>query len=349
MGDRRPLVLTADTELLDDVLGAAAAVGVAVDVAADPGFCRPQWMAAPLVLLGSDLAPAVAESTLRSRPGVLLVNRRAPTQEDRVSAAQVGAEDLVVLPAGEIALLERLADVVEPPKDGRIIGVLPGRGGAGASVLAAAIALTAADRGDAAWLVDLDPLGGGADTALGAEMEGGARWTELGSISGRLSTRALRDALPEVCDVAVLSCSGESDVDPEPAAVRAVLAAMRRGGDTAVVDLPRRPGTRLDFAEEVLLVVPAELRAVLAARQLLHRLADLSLALGLVVRKVPNGLPVREVVRGTGIDLAGDYADEPGVRAALLTGDPRGLVRGTELGALCHRLLDRPATTARAA
>jgi secretion/DNA translocation related CpaE-like protein len=349
MGHLRPLVLTADTELLDDVLGAAAAVGVAVDVAPDPGLCRPQWTAAPLVLVGSDLGAAVASSTLRSRPGVLLVNRGEPTQEDRISAAQVGAEDLVMLPADETALLERLADVVEPPKGGRIIGVLPGRGGAGASVLAAAIALTAADRGDAAWLVDLDPLGGGADAVLGAELAGGARWHELGSISGRLSSRALRDALPEVGGVAVLSCSGEPDVDPEPAAILAVLAATRRGGDTVVVDLPRRLGPRLDFAQELLLVVPAELRAVLAARQFLRRVDSLCPPLGLVVRKVPNGLPVGDVVRATGIDLIGDYVDEPEAQAALLTGDPRGLVSGTKLGLLCQRILDRPAMTARAA
>ena len=59
-GERRPLVVTADAELLDDVLGVAAAVGVAVDVAVEPGACRPQWTTAPLVLLGVDLAPALA-------------------------------------------------------------------------------------------------------------------------------------------------------------------------------------------------------------------------------------------------------------------------------------------------
>jgi hypothetical protein len=70
--------------------------------------------------------------------------------------------------------------------------------------------------------------------------------------------------------------------------------------------------------------------------------------LAVVVRRVADGLPVQEVARGLGLELAGEYADEPAVRTALLTGDPRGLVHGTELGALCHRLLDRPATWARA-
>ncbi|MFL6127663.1 MAG: septum site-determining protein Ssd [Mycobacteriales bacterium] len=347
-GECRPLVLTADTELLDDVLGAAAAVGTAVDVAVDPASCRPQWMSAPLVLLGGDVAVASASSCLWARPGVLVISRGTPGEKERIGAARVGAEDVVGLPADETVLLERLADVVEPPGRGRVLGILPGRGGAGASVLAAAVALTAASRGDAAWLVDLDPLGGGADAGLGAELEAGARWDDLDSLAGRVSSRALRDALPEICGVAVLSCGVQSQTEPAPGAVRAVLAATRRGGGTAVVDLPRLPSAALHVADEVLLVVPAEVRAVLAARQLVRRLGSSPPGLAVVVRRVGDGLPAHEVARGLGMDLAGDYGDETAVRAALLNGDPRGLVHGTELGALSHRLLDRPGAWARA-
>ena len=56
-GAHRPLVVTGQTDLLDDLLGAAAAVGVAVDVAVDLSACRPQWTSAPLVLVGDDIAP----------------------------------------------------------------------------------------------------------------------------------------------------------------------------------------------------------------------------------------------------------------------------------------------------
>ena len=342
-GERRPLVITADTELLDDVLGVAAAVGLAVDVAVDPGACSPQWTTSPLVLVGSDLAPAVTASALPSRPAVLLVSRGTPGDEERIAATRASGEDVVRLPAGEMVLLERLADVAEPPGSGRIIGILPGRGGAGASVLATAIALTAAGRGDDAWLVDLDPLGGGADAGLGVELAAGARWDDLGSIDGRVSSRALRAGLPATCGVAVLSSSGRPDADPAPAAVRAVLAATRRGGGTVVLDLPRHPGPAvseaLSVTDELLLVVPAEVRAVLAARQLVGRLHRAPVPPQVVVRRVPGGLPPHEVARGLDADLAGDYGDEPSVHAALMRGQPRDLIRRTELGALCDGIL----------
>ena len=142
----RPLVLTADPELLDQLLGMAAAAGVAVDVAVEPATCHPQWTDAPLVLLGVDLAAAVTGAGLASRAGLVLVTRGTTTPELWGIADAVGAEEVVGLEGHEDDMLERLADVTEPPARGRVIGVLGGRGGAGASTLAAGLALTAARR-----------------------------------------------------------------------------------------------------------------------------------------------------------------------------------------------------------
>lgn len=344
MIEHRPLLLTTDTELLDDLLGAAAAVGVAVDVAVEPGACRPQWTTAPLVLVGAELATALDGAGLGRRPGVLLVARGATDEASCAAAAQAGAEDVLDLPAAESVLLERLADVAEPVVPARVIGVVSGRGGAGGSVLAAALALTAVTGDTTVWLVDLDPLGGGADVGLGAELVGGARWADLGVVSGRLSGGALRGAVPDVAGVSVLAADARSAGDPAPEAVRAVLAAARRAGGTVVLDLSRQPGAAREqataAADEVLVVVPGEVRAVLAARQVIEWLGPVRPPLRAVVRTVPGGLPAPEVGRAVGVPLAGVLPDEPAVRAALLTGDARGLIRGTELGALCRQLLD---------
>jgi secretion/DNA translocation related CpaE-like protein len=339
--DHRPLLLTADPDLLDDLLGMAAAVGVAVDVAVEPTVCRPQWTEAPLVLLGTDVAAAA--SRLGRRGGVLLISRGAPPE---TLAAAVGVEDVIVLPSGEDEVLARLADTAEPPTPARVIGVLGGRGGAGASALAAGLALTAAGRGPS-WLIDLDPIGGGADAGLGAELVAGARWTDLGVVTGRLSPRALRSALPEVGGVAVVAADEGTSADLSPEAVRAVVDAACRGGGTVVLDLGRNPTAARDDAtvliDDLFLLVPAELRAVLAARRVVGSLRPTAPTPRLVVRNVPGALPSREVARGLNLPLAGELPDEVVVRAAIQAGDPEAMTRGTALAALCEAILVVPA------
>ena len=48
----RPLIITDDQELLDDLLRVAAAAGVEVDVAHAAAHARPYWTPAPLVVVG---------------------------------------------------------------------------------------------------------------------------------------------------------------------------------------------------------------------------------------------------------------------------------------------------------
>jgi secretion/DNA translocation related CpaE-like protein len=282
---------------------------------------------------------------MAARPGLLLVTAAGPVDGLRPVAESVGAEEVVDLAVGEAVLLDRLADTIEPAAPARMIGVLPGRGGAGASVLATALALTAAGRGGPAWLVDLDPLGGGADVGLGAELAAGARWSDLGTVSGRLSSTALRAAVPEVHGVAVVSSGRELD-DPRPDTVRTVLAAARRGGGTVVLDLPRYGTEARDaavtVADELVVVVPAELRAVLAGELIVDSLRPTGAALRAIARSVPDGLPAPEVSRGIGLEVTARLPDEVQVRRALLTGDAPGLLRAPALKRVCASLLDLP-------
>jgi secretion/DNA translocation related CpaE-like protein len=348
----RPLLLTADTELLDELLGLAAAADVAVDVAVEPAACRPQWTGAPLVLVGPDVAPALPAARLEPRPGVLLVARGSPTESLRKVATVLGADDVVGLPSGEATLLERLADVTEPAARARVIGVVGGRGGAGASVLAAALALTAAARGAAAWLIDLDPLGGGSDAGVGAELRTGARWGDLGVLTGRLSPAALRDAVPVVHGVAVVATAHPA-VDPAAEAVRAVVSAAARGPGVVVLDLARHRTAAQDEAvaelDDLLVAVPAEIRAILAAGRVIDALAPTPAVPRVVVRRTTDTLPTPEVLRGMRLAFAGELPDEDRVRDAAQLGDGPGLIRGTKLAELCTTLLDRSLAPAVAA
>src|SRR5207244_4254134 len=110
----------------------------------------------------------------------------------------------------------------------RVVGVIGGCGGAGATLLAASLALAAARRPAGAMLIDLDPFGGGIDLLLGLEDRPGLRWPDLADIGSRVSPEALHGVLPRLRGLPVLSCgrSGQSDLRPE--GVRAVMAAARQ-------------------------------------------------------------------------------------------------------------------------
>jgi secretion/DNA translocation related CpaE-like protein len=339
---RRPLLLTADPELLDQLLGTAAAAGVAVDVAVEPTTCGPQWTDAPLVLLGADLAGVVPAARLPARAGVVLVTPHAATAELWGIADTVGAEEVIGLQGDEDDVLERLADVTEPPARARVIGVLGGRGGAGASTVAAGLALTAAGRGPS-WLIDLDPIGGGADAGLGGELSAGARWRDLETLTGRLSPQALRAAVPQIAGVAVVAAGGGMRAELTPEAVQAVMSAAARDGGTTVLDLGRSATPARDVAvaavDDLLLVVPAELRAVIAARQVVQSLGPHTPRPHVVVRVVTGAMPSGDVAGGLGFSLAGELPDEVTVRVAIQTGEPAALLRGTRLAALCEEIL----------
>jgi secretion/DNA translocation related CpaE-like protein len=141
-----------------------------------------------------------------------------------------------------------------------LVAVIGGRGGAGASVFATGLAVTAARCGAATVLVDADPLGGGLDLVLGWEELDGLRWPGLAA-----GTPAVVQALPRQAGLATLSF----DRSPAPRvpvdALVSTLATARRGSDLVVVDLPRRFDDTallaLAEAEQAYVVVPAELRA----------------------------------------------------------------------------------------
>ncbi len=206
------------------------------------------------------------------RRGILLIGRDQDDPDVWRRAVEIGAEDVLCLPDAEPRLVDRIADVAEGVgRQALTVGVLGGRGGAGASTLACALAVGAARTGRRTVLMDGDPLGGGLDVLLGGEKADGLRWPDLAASTGRVAGTALEESLPLLHGVRLLSWDRGQTVGLPPEAVRSVLAAARRRGGIVVVDLPRRTddGTvealaQLDMG---LLVVPGELRAVAAARR----------------------------------------------------------------------------------
>lgn len=345
---RYPLIVTADPDLLDDLLRMTADVGLIADVAPDGVAARPWFDHAAIVFVGTDVASSCARAGLPRRPGVILIGRDAPAGSvlpDWAGAEQIGAEHVATLPAAEPWILERLSGIDDTTgAGGRIVAVLGGRGGAGASVLAGGLAMTGARNGLRTLLVDADPLGGGVDLVLGWESLSGLRWPALAQASGRVHPPALVDALPGHAELVILSWDrGEPMVVP-PEAMAAALDAGRRGRDLVVIDLPRRLDSSsvlaLRAADRCYLVVPAELRACAAAARVAAMALPHCPALSLVVREPgPGGLAVKEVADAVGLPLAGSLRSEPNLPAALERGEPPAAGGRGSLAVLCGQLL----------
>jgi secretion/DNA translocation related CpaE-like protein len=343
----RPLVVADDPELVDDLLRLAAAACVEVEVVPDPVAARASWSSAPVVLVVGALGAACARARLPRRPRVVLVAGSGTTPESEevwTVATALGAEHVVFLPAAEPWLVDRLADGGAPPGTGVVVGVVGGRGGAGASVLAAGLAVTAVRCGLRALLVDADPYGGGIDLMLGGEDTAGLRWPDLAATTGRVSGQALYLALPRIGELSVLSWDRGDLLEIPPPAVDAVLDVGRQGSDVIVVDLPRRPDDAavrvLQAADRVFLVVPAEIRAAAAASRVAQAVSRHCADLQLVVRgPAPAGLRSRDVVETLRLPLAGSMRAERGLPGALERGEAPGS-RGTgPLSTLCRKVL----------
>ncbi|HEV7906557.1 MAG TPA: septum site-determining protein Ssd [Pseudonocardiaceae bacterium] len=339
----RPVALVTDEALLDELLRLAAAAGCELDRVPDAAAMRGKWTGAPMVLLDQRGARECVHAELTRRSDVLLVCPGPPEPAGWQDAVALGVERVVELPAAESWLIGALADVREEPsaQQGRVLAVLGGRGGAGASVLAAAIGQAVVRDGGHGLLVDCDPLGGGLDLALGAESEAGLRWPALKLTGGRVAVSALRSVLPKRprgggC-LTVLSCDREGP-GPQPQAVAAVVEAGRRGGDTVVCDLPRQltdaAGAVLDRADLAVLVVPAEVRACAAAKRVARHVQERGTELRLLVRgPSPGGLRGEQVADVVGIPLLASMRPEPGLAAALDRGRFPDRARGPLAGA----------------
>jgi secretion/DNA translocation related CpaE-like protein len=258
-------------------------------------------------------------------------------------AEDLGADHIAALPAAADWLVKRLRDA-RPELDAPVIAVLGGRGGAGASVLSGALAITGARRGLRTMLIDADPLGGGADLVLGWEQKAGLRWPALAQASGRVDADAFVGVLPGQDRLVALSADRDNPAAIPPEAMLAALDAGRRGRDLVVVDLPRRLDASAEIAlaaaDRAFLVVPAELRACAAARRVAATVLPHCPRLTVVVRRPgPAGLAPAVVAESIGLPLAGVMRNEARLAIALEKGAAPAISGRGPLAQLCTKLL----------
>ncbi|MGE2720223.1 septum site-determining protein Ssd [Mycolicibacterium celeriflavum] len=335
------LALIADPVLREDVDRVCAAVGVPVVHAPEPSS-RKVWTDAAAVVLDVTSARRCVARALPRRARVVLVGRTEPADADWQAAIAVGAARVLTLPAQDGELMAELAETAEGAHDeggrGAVAAVIAGRGGAGASVFASALALAAPD----ALLIDVDPWSGGIDLVVGGEAESGLRWPDLQLQGGRVNYAALREALPRVQGVSVLSGSrGGADVDPVP--LGAVIDAGSRSGATVVCDVPRRSTaaveTALAAADLAVVMTPADVRSCAAADVVARWVSTLNPNAGVVVRgPAPGGLRSAEVAEIVGLPLLAGMRPQPRMAVTLERGGLR-VDRRSPLGRAARKVL----------
>jgi secretion/DNA translocation related CpaE-like protein len=309
------LLVTADETLLDDLLRLAAASGAALDVAHDTGSALRSWSGPAVVLVGVDQATPLAGRRPPRRDQVHVVGHAPLADGVFRSALGVGAQNVVELPAGEGWLVELLTDAADGAAVAALtIGVVGGSGGSGATTLACAVGVVAAWRTPAV-LVDLDPLGPGADRVVGLEDTAGIRWDALFESAGRLGARSLRQALPHLQDLAVLTWGPAGSRTLEPSVVGEVLSAAQRGHGLVVLDLPRQSHDSADHAltrcDDVVLLAGLSLPAVASAARVADRLRQTTPNVHLVARAGGSGsLDPRRVADMLGLPLLATVADQ---------------------------------------
>lgn len=336
-----PLVLTADPVLRDELFRLAAAAGVTPLVVADPAEALHAWARAPVVLVGGDLAAALADLGPDRRDGVHVVTWGSTGSDLFRAALAVGAENVGELPRSEGWVVETLTDLGEAGRPrGLVVGVVGGSGGAGATTLACALGQVAARSADTV-VVDCDPLGPGLDRVLGLDGTQGYRWDALCQTTGRLSARALREALPRRERLGVLSWYAGSTASLQAFAVREALSAARRGHDVVVVDLPRAADPVVDEVVarcDVLLVATvATVVGVASAARVCARHRGRT-GLGLVLRG--SGLSERDVALATGVPVLASAPHQRGLDESIDLGLGPVRNRRGPLGRSCAAVLE---------
>ena len=306
-----PLFVTRDESLLDELLRLGAAAGITPEVAPDAVTALRSWTAAPLVLVGADVAAELAELQPVRRPGVHVVAWGRVADDLFRNALDVGAENVAELPRSEAWVVESLTDLGDTHRArGLVLGVTGGSGGAGATTFACALGQMA-ERSGTAVVVDCDPLGPGVDRVLGLERHDGFRWDALCQTTGRLSARSLREALPRRGALGVLSWYAGGTGSLQAFAAREALSAARRGHDTVVLDLPRAPDPVVDElasrCDRLLVMVIPTVAGVAAAARLCRRFGDLD-GLRLVLRGA--GIAPDEVAAATGVPVLTTMLDQ---------------------------------------
>lgn len=327
------LLVCDDPDLIDHVLAMTSASQLTAEVLSGTHDVAQAWLRSVVVVIGVDRLHEVAGAGLPKRPHVVVLG--AARDPDWRVAFELGA-DAVVVPPGEPGwLAERVRRAGEELPSGRVVGVLGCRGGAGASVFAAALAMAGVRAGHTPYLIDLDPLGCGLGVVLGQDTGVGLTWDSVSAGVGRIPAVSLQASVSQVHGVSLVGWSDEQVSDLSAGVAGSVVDAARLCTPLTIVDLGRAATAAQDEAlarcDRVLMLVPADVRSVRAATRMTRRKA-----LGmceLVVRGPnPGGIVAEDVGEAVGLPVLAAVGADRDLDRRLERGEPPGIRARSPLG-----------------
>lgn len=314
------LLVTSSSILRAEVERIVAAAGAHLRAVPDAVEAGRYWDGAAAVLVGGD----IRELPPRRRTPAVMVGLDGEGDSLWHLAAAVGAERVAVLPDAAAWLADHLSRTRSPGPGGLVLGITGGCGGAGATTAAIWTAQAAAGLGVRVLLVDGDPWGGGLELALAAEENPGLRWPDLAEARGSIDPLQLADSLPVAGGFSFLSwpAARQQPLPVAAAAAAGVLDAARRGYELVVIDVGRGAGPLQTVAwdcDRILVVVPAQLKAAVAAVRLLQELPPVEAAL--VVRgRAGAALDNSLIADAVGLPVQGRIPELRAVPGAMESG-----------------------------
>lgn len=319
-GPGEVLLVTSSGVLRAEVERIVAAAGAHLRVVPDAVEAARHWEAASAVLVGSD----VRELPPRRQTPAVMVGLDGEGDSLWHLAAALGAERVAVLPDAAAWLADHLSRSRSPGPGGLVLGITGGCGGAGATTAAIWIAQAAAGLGVHVLLVDGDPWGGGLELALAAEDNPGLRWPDLAEARGSIDPLQLSDSLPVAGGFSFLSwpATREQPLPVAAAAAAGVLDAARRGYELVLLDVGRGAEPLHTVAwdcDRIMMVVPAQLKAAVAAVRLLQELPPVEAAL-LVRGRPGSALDAALIADAVGLPVQGRIPELRAVAGAMESG-----------------------------
>lgn len=229
-------------------------------------------------------------------------------------AAKLSANHIAVIPDSREWLVEHLS--APASKLGLCVGIIPGAGGAGASLLSCGLAFHARQFFTDVVLIDLDETSAGLDIVLGIEGQPGMRWQDFYTLTGSISGSDILRGLPIRDGVALLT-HNESEIQVDDFLPSTIIEQLRSTSELVIIDLPKFSNQKvianvLQQCDIVLVVTPSTVRGSASTKKAIAAIAKHATDVELVVRNFPGtNFDALRIAQSIDVPLAGVINSDP--------------------------------------